>query len=115
MSKPYFSSYWLRRWSTAVRVRDNFTCCVCGERFRYGGNAVQAHHIYQKSDHPERAYDLDNGISVCGRHHQPLIHTTRESYRDWILFCRRQVNFAKNRRYNAETQHKIKRWRPREG
>lgn len=108
---PTFSSYYLRRWSTAVRLRDDYTCAVCGERFKHGPNAVQAHHIKAKYHHPTQAYDLDNGISVCAKHHQPLVHTTMESWENWVPMFRRFNRLAYRRRWNAANNHKIRRGR----
>ena len=107
------SKYWLRRWSLAVRLRDDFTCAVCGERFKTGKNAVQAHHIKAKYLYPELAYTLANGISVCAKHHQPLVHIgfTRQSWKDWVPMFRRLNRLVKRRRFNEEHQHKIRRGR----
>ena len=111
MSSPTFSSYYLRRWSTAVRLRDDYTCAVCGERFKHGRNAVQAHHVKAKSVHPDMAYDLDNGISVCAVDHQPLVHTTRTSWKNWVPMFRRFNRLKYRREWNERMQHKIRRGR----
>ena len=55
-----FSKYKLRKWSVKVRWRDR-KCQVCGSRER-----LEAHHIYDKSYHPEKAYHLSNGVTLCG-------------------------------------------------
>lgn len=54
-----FNKYELRKWSVAVRWRDR-KCQVCGSKEK-----LQAHHIFDKSYHPDKAYDLDNGITLC--------------------------------------------------
>ena len=53
------SRYKLRVWSVRVRWRDR-KCALCG-----GRSGLQAHHINDKSNHPEEAYELDNGITLC--------------------------------------------------
>lgn len=58
MSK--FNAYQLRKWSVLVRRRDG-VCMICGSRER-----LEAHHINSKSYFPEQAYDLENGIALCG-------------------------------------------------
>ena len=53
------SKHRLRKWSVQVRWRDR-KCALCGSRDR-----LQAHHINDKSYHPEQAYDIQNGITLC--------------------------------------------------
>lgn len=55
-----FNSYKIRRWSVSVRWRDR-RCKICGSKEK-----LEAHHIRDKSNHPGEAYDLDNGITLCG-------------------------------------------------
>jgi len=43
--------------------RDSFKCVVCGEK------AVDAHHIMERRLFPDGGYYLDNGASLCGKHH----------------------------------------------
>ena len=57
------------QWRERVFERDNWTCQDCGER----GCTLHPHHILPLADHPEFAYDVDNGITLCvpchrGRH-----------------------------------------------
>jgi len=100
------SAYYLRRWSTLVRVRDEFVCYVCSEKIKVRAKA-QAHHVYPKSIYPEKAYDLDNGVCVCGRCHQPLIHSTNSSWKKFTGFFKRHLRRVKNARFNSEHQGKI--------
>lgn len=51
----------LRKWSIDVRRKDGKQCQICGSRW----GRLQAHHIYDKSNHPEMAYDLINGVTLC--------------------------------------------------
>jgi len=53
------SKYKLRVWSIRIRWRDR-KCVICGSREK-----LQAHHLADKSYHPELAYDLDNGVTLC--------------------------------------------------
>jgi hypothetical protein len=102
------SSYWLRRWSLLVRLRDGFTCYVCG---RVCKKTAQAHHVYAKAVHPEKAYDLDNGVTVCADCHQPRIHAQWTSWRKWTGFFRRYLKYVRVRKFNTENQSKIRRHR----
>ena len=54
----------LKKWSLAVRQRDKFTCISCSGRKR-----LHAHHRISKFYHPEAAYDLSNGITLCRECH----------------------------------------------
>jgi len=58
------NSYKLRRWSVQVRWKQR-VCQLCGKR-----NKLQAHHIFSKSYFPELAYDLNNGVALCGSGNQ---------------------------------------------
>ena len=102
MSRHRFNRYKLRKWAVKVKWRDR-RCQVCGSRER-----LQAHHIFDKTYHPKLAYDLANGIALCGSnkktgnschstfHNQYMGGTRRKcTQRDWIKFVR-LVNWSKN-------------------
>ena len=46
-----------------VFARDNYRCVFCGEP------AVDAHHIIERRLWPDGGYYLENGASVCQKHH----------------------------------------------
>lgn len=46
-----------------VFARDNHKCVICGE------NAADAHHILERRLFPDGGYYLDNGASLCSKHH----------------------------------------------
>ena len=106
MSK--LSAYHLRRWSLLIRLRDGFTCYVCGKECK---KSVQAHHIYPKAIYPEKAFDLYNGITVCGDHHQAVVHAQWTSWRKWTCMFKRWVRRKVNKEFNSEHQHKVERKR----
>ena len=54
----------LKNWSKAVRERDGNRCFVCGSDYH-----CQAHHICQKKMWSDLKYDLNNGITLCCKHH----------------------------------------------
>jgi 5-methylcytosine-specific restriction endonuclease McrA len=49
------------RWSSAVKDRDNRTCQRCGKK----GGRLHAHHIQSYRRHPELAFVVSNGITLC--------------------------------------------------
>jgi transposase/ribosomal protein L37AE/L43A len=48
-------------WRDAVFERDHYTCQKCGAT----NTIMHPHHIVPFADHPEVAYELDNGITLC--------------------------------------------------
>lgn len=50
-----------KEWVRKVFQRDNYTCQCCGKR---GGN-LNAHHLYNFSEHKNLRYDVTNGITFC--------------------------------------------------
>ncbi len=48
-----------KQWKEQVMARDGFKCAISGRT-----DNLDCHHIYLKSENPERAFDIDNGITV---------------------------------------------------
>ena len=67
-----------RIWSKKVRERDNFKCqfpnCIETKN-------LHAHHIKSYLEYPELRYELNNGITLCSKHHEEL-HSFEFPY--WI-------------------------------
>lgn len=53
-----------RRWRRMVIKRDEYTCQDCGAT-----KHLHAHHIKSWAQHPDLAYELCNGITVCSSCH----------------------------------------------
>jgi len=54
-----------------ARIRDNFTCQVCG----FYSKHISVHHIVRRIHflgHMEDANDLSNLICLCNKHHVPV-------------------------------------------
>lgn len=67
--KKYQSHYlrWaLLAWSQIIKQRDKKTCQICGQK------ANIAHHIFFKSNCPQLQFNLNNGITLCEKHHKEL-------------------------------------------
>ena len=61
------ASYEYVQWRKAVFSRDKYTCQKCFAKSGVDGKTVeiQAHHICNWSDNPDKRYDIDNGITLC--------------------------------------------------
>lgn len=58
-------------WREAVYKRDHWTCQDCGARSKKGVRVIlHPHHIKLLSTHPEKAYDVKNGVTLCSKCHQ---------------------------------------------
>lgn len=55
-------------WRTKVFGRDNYVCQVCKQN-----GYLEAHHIKSWLKYPELRYVVENGITLCKKHHK-LIH-----------------------------------------
>lgn len=54
----------LSRWTKAIKDRDGWACIYCGSTER-----IAAHHIEGRMQRPEKELDLDNGVTLCRKHH----------------------------------------------
>lgn len=62
-----------RRWDQVRREvygRDHYLCRVCWESGRLAVDCLEAHHIIPLSEYPDLAYDPDNIITLCIKHHK---------------------------------------------
>ena len=62
-----------RRWDKtrkAVNKRDRFVCRICLAKRRITVDGLETHHIIPIAEEPCKAYDLDNLITLCVRHHK---------------------------------------------
>lgn len=53
-------------WRKSVFERDDYTCCVCGEK----GGRLNAHHLYGYDKYKELRTSLNNGITLCEQCHK---------------------------------------------
>ena len=57
------------KWRVLVYRRDGFTCQKCGV-----GTQLEAHHIHNFAEYPKLRYDVQNGITLCIKHHAEFHH-----------------------------------------
>jgi len=80
-----------REWRTKVLTRDNFICAACPSRKR-----MVAHHLDGWANHPDKRFDLGNGITLCHdchwRFHREVSHknATADSFWDWLRRLKEQ-------------------------
>ena len=59
-----------QKWRKEVWERDNYTCQKCGTRNGRGKRVyLVAHHIQSFNKHPQFRMALENGITLCKKHH----------------------------------------------
>lgn len=52
------------QWAIDIKNRDCWACVICGSEFK-----PNAHHIIPR-ENKEYRHDLDNGITLCTKHHK---------------------------------------------
>ena len=60
-----YGSAFDRDWRSAVLLRDNYTCQICGQQ----GGKIQAHHIKPWKEFQEIRHDINNGMTLCLKCH----------------------------------------------
>lgn len=69
-------------WSLSVKQRDGFKCVYCGAT-----TYLNSHHIFSRNNLTTR-YDLDNGITLCAKHHtfskEFSAHQTPTEFTYWL-------------------------------
>lgn len=71
-------------WSKAVRTRDKWECVICGHNSK-----CVAHHLDSYMSHPDKRYDVDNGVTLCRPHHiefhklYGVKHTTKQDFEEY--------------------------------
>jgi hypothetical protein len=73
-------------WSLIVRLRDNFTCRMCGKATKH----VEAAHIIGRDNWNTR-WDTRNGLSLCFYCHRFSIHGGRLTEEEKIEFYKKAV------------------------
>lgn len=106
LKEKAISSYRLRKWSKAIKLRDKNTCQMCN---RIG--TIEAHHIYPKSLYPLKAYDLDNGVSLCRCCHIISVHASNtfdlSNWQKFVPMFRYMMRLVRFKNFNEKYQDRI--------
>jgi hypothetical protein len=73
-------------WSLMVRIRDGFTCKMCGKKT----DRAQASHIVGRSNWAVR-WDINNGVTLCFYCHRYRIHGGEMTDEDRIEFHKKAI------------------------
>lgn len=65
------STRWQRVREQALE-RDCYLCRLCLEQGYINHNSLEVHHIVKIEEQEEKAYELDNLISLCSDHHKQV-------------------------------------------
>ena len=57
------------KWAKLVKQRDNFTCQICNATNTY----LNSHHKNSYDFFESQRFDVNNGITLCSKHHR-LFH-----------------------------------------
>lgn len=66
------------KFRNAVFTRDNFKCVFCDDR------SIDAHHITDRNEMPNGGYVVENGISLCAKHHKMAEKFHETNGAEWI-------------------------------
>lgn len=95
------------KWAFNIKVRDHFTCQICGRR----GVELNAHHLDSWSLFPDARYDLDNGICLCFLCHKAFHdiysygNNTKNHFEEFVKMCSIMIKSINN---NIEINNIIK-------
>lgn len=53
-----------KKWRASIVERDEYTCQHCGSK-----KELEVHHIKNFYHHRDKAYDIDNGLTLCKKCH----------------------------------------------
>ena len=81
-----------KAWRKSVFERDLYTCQCCGKMT----HDIEAHHLDNFAEYPAKRYDIDNGITLCKKCHNPnqkgsfhnecgTLHNTKEQFYIWLF------------------------------
>lgn len=80
-----------KKWRNDVFKRDNYTCQCCGKMT----HNIEAHHLDNFVQYIDKRYDVDNGITLCKKCHNPnqkgsyhnemgTLNNTKEQFYMWM-------------------------------
>lgn len=75
-------------WAKKVKQRDRFTCQLCGDANAY----LHSHHLMSWDRFIELRFEVENGITLCKKHHNTFHNTyghgnnTRHQFEEFKMF-----------------------------
>ena len=75
-----------REWRNTIYERDGYICQKCGIK----GGSLHPHHILNFNDHIDKRFVVDNGITLCVKHHKEFHNiygqknNTREQLNEYL-------------------------------
>ncbi|WP_244990367.1 HNH endonuclease [Clostridium algidicarnis] len=92
IKERHYQEYY--KWRDDAYERDKYTCQCCGDN---KGHNLNAHHIFNYSEHENLRTNINNGITLCDKCHK-LYHDTygykHNNYKELNEFLNRYKNQA---------------------
>lgn len=76
-------------WAKIVKSRDNYCCQICDKN----GGDLNAHHMFSWDQYHDLRYDIDNGVTLCHKHHMDFHNrygfgqNTKEQFEEYAGIC----------------------------
>ncbi len=93
------SKYKLNKWSKLIKTREDYVCYMCNSDKI---EKIESHHIYPKGieRYIPKAYNLDNGITLCHRCHRRIVHISWVNWKKFVSMFRQYMRRKKVSEYN---------------
>ena len=56
-----------QKWADMIKERDGYACQKCGSK-----EELVAHHILPVASYPDKARNIDNGVTLCSKCHKEI-------------------------------------------
>jgi len=78
-------------WHLSVKKRDGWKCMVADN---FCNGRVESHHIYVWKDYPDKRYDIENGITLCRKHHQDVRSRETENIGRFVMILVQKYEYS---------------------
>ncbi len=89
-----------QEWRLAVRVKDDYTCRVCGVKQQY----IHTHHVATRARRPDLKHVVANGSCLCNSCHTWVHHHPREAVLMGLLSEETYELAASRKRHEREKE-----------